>query len=193
MTDAADADPSMPDALEIAAALDREFAQDRQARRSAARRRAWRSKINTTRSTCARRPAPMRPTRTIVRPTTRRSSSDCATRARSFLRKPILASTPSAFRAARSAARSAIRTTPSAARAARARVPAPRSRANLVTCAIAEETGSSIRGPARAASAVGHRADARARQPRRHDAARASTRASARSAAPSKMPPACST
>ena len=48
MTDPADDDPDMPDALEVAAALDAQFAEDRQARRPAARRRAWRSRTSTT-------------------------------------------------------------------------------------------------------------------------------------------------
>ena len=63
----------------------------------------------------------------------------------------------SACRAARSAARSAIRTTRSAARAARARARGSSVGANLVTCAIAEETGSSIRGPASADKRRRHR------------------------------------
>ena len=43
--------------------------------------------------------------------------------------------------------------------------------ANLVTCAIGEETGPSVREPAKNNNAVGARADAGAGQPRRHDPA----------------------
>ena len=60
--------------------------------------------------------------------------------------------------------------------------------ANLVTCAIAEETGSSIRGPARREQRGRHRADAGAREPRRHDPARHQHARRARSAARSRTP-----
>ena len=97
----------------------------------------------------------MRSTPTIVRPTTRRSSSGCGRRAPSSWRRRTWRSTRWTARAARSAARSATRTTPSASRGCRAPDRRRSVAANLVTCAIGEETVVSIRWPAAVNSLVG--------------------------------------
>ena len=155
MTDAADDDPDMPDALEVGRGARREVRAHRQARRAAARRGDGdQGPVRHVRHAHAR-PARTRSTRTTVRRTTRRSSRACATAGAIILAKANLGEYASATRAARSAARSATRTTPSAIPSGSSAGSGSSVAANLVTCAIAEETGSSIRGPARANSAVG--------------------------------------
>ena len=156
MTDADDDDPSMPDALEIAAAAGREARRRPASSSVRCTASSSRSRISTTPSTCARRPALMRfyandrppddatfvaRLRAAGRDHSRESESRrvCERRRAQLVRRHVLQSVRHrAFSPSNSSAGSGSSVA-----------------ANLVTCAIAEETGSSIRGPARANNAVG--------------------------------------
>ena len=169
MTDRGDNDPNMPDALEVAAAQDRAVRADRQARRAAARRRDGdQGSVRHVRH--AHHVGRRRALR--ERPSARRRDvrrSGCATPARSSSRRRTWPNTPS------TAARSSFGGTfcnpydterePGMSSAGSATSVA----ANLVTCAIGEETVVSIRWPARGQQPRRPRADAGTREPRRHD------------------------
>ena len=155
MTDAADDDPAHARRARDGRRAGRGVRAHRQARRPAARRgdRDQGSVRHVRHAHDVGRRRVLRQRSAARRRHVRRSG--CATPARSSSRRPTSASTRTAARAARSAARSATPTTPSAAPSNSSAGSGSSVAANLVTCAIAEETGSSIRGPARANNAVG--------------------------------------
>jgi hypothetical protein len=120
MTDAADADPSMPDALEVAAEHDRKFAATGQLVGPlhgvviAVKDQYDTRDMRTTSGADGT-------TRTTARPRSAHSCKRLRDAGAIIIAKANMGSTRPRFRAARSAACSATRTTPSAARAARAR------------------------------------------------------------------------
>ena len=116
-------------------------------------RASWsRSRISTTRSTCARRAAPISRTPTIVRRTIRRSWRASGRRARSFWPRPIVGGfqSRSAFGGTVCNAYDTERTPRGSSSGSAVGVAA-----NLVTCAIGEETGTSIRIPSSSSNVVG--------------------------------------
>ncbi len=136
MTDTVDADPKMPDALEVAAAQDRQFAQTGRLVGPLQGVVMAPSRISTTRSTCARPLARSRSTPTIGRRTTPPWRSDSERRARSPLganrgsyqgRSPFGGTVCNPY--------DTERTTRGSSSGSAAGVAA-----NLVTCAIGEET-----------------------------------------------------
>ena len=172
LTDKVDSDPKMPDALEIAAAQDREFAKTgKLVGPLHGVVMAIKDQYDTfdMRTTSGGDTCRMR---TIVRPKIPRSCERLRAAGAIILAKSNLGEYASGI--PRSSFGGTFCNPYDTERSPRGSSSGSGSAvgANLVTCSIAEESGSSIRGPASAASAVGIAANARARQSQGHGADR---------------------